>query len=489
MTPTRLTKTATTVALTSLLALQPIPSFATCGGGGGGGMGGARAGGSSGPVETEAYRVPWQVVGPSEMLPGGALAVYWFPSSAAEAKSSTLLTSRTLAMLSSRCVALALVTPDNDAARRKFSIPEQGSGAVIVDGAAAELGRVMPDGKPISASPVEKLLDAELDKREDAAKGTIDQANEKIKQNDVDGATAMLNQVWAQHCLIPDVAKKAAKTLKKLGHPVEVGDASIWGGRSPDLSPATTAAIVKTMNAGLAAERSGDIEGARRLYTAATRIDPADATPVRFLGELLRHEIGDWDAARSAFNRVLEMPADAISRAVALHGLGKMTIHDGRYAEGLALFQRSLDAFPLPLTYRNLAVYWNSEKDHVKAHAYVEKALALDPDDDYNRIFAATYFVELGRPDEARAIAARYEAMLPASYNLAVIHAQLGEKDKALELLQRHFGVYEKFDAVRAKEMQEARDDIAFASLHRLPEFVTMTSLADRDIAAAPMPR
>jgi tetratricopeptide (TPR) repeat protein len=378
---------------------------------------------------------------------------------------------------------MALITPDNEAARKKYGIPELGSGVVLVDGNAAELGRVDPDGKPVTASPVEKLLSAELDKREDAAKSTLDLANEKIKQNDLDGATAMLTQVWDQHCLVPDIAKKAAKALKKIGHPVEVGE-SLWDGRTPDLSAATTKEIVRTMNAGLAAERDGKIVEARRLYTTAGRIDPADPTPVRFLGELLRHEIGDWDGARASFNRVLEMPSDPISRAVALHGLGKMTIHDGRYDEGLALFQRSLDAYPLPLTYRNLAVYWNSERDHVKAHDYVKKAIALDPDDEYNQIFAATYFVELGRPDEARAIAARFEMMLPASYNLAVIHAQLGNKDKALALLKRHFTVYEKFDAVRAKEMQEARDDVAFASLQKDPEFVSMTAKADRDAAA-----
>ena len=37
----------------------------------------------------------------------------------------------------------------------------------------------------------------------------------------------MLTEIWEQHCLVPDVAKKAAKALKKIGHPVEVGDAGI----------------------------------------------------------------------------------------------------------------------------------------------------------------------------------------------------------------------------------------------------------------------
>jgi len=483
MTPTRISKTATIALLVSSLCLDSVPTLATCGGGGGGGVGGARAGGSA-PTEAEAYHVPWTVVGPTEVVPGGALGVFWFPSSAAEAKESSLLTSRTLTVLSARCVALAVVTPDNAPVRKKYGIPELGSGVVLVDGNAAEIGRVAPDGKPIQAGPVEKMLESALDTREDAAKRALELANEKVKQKDVDGATAMLTPIWEQHCLFPDVAKKAAKALKKLGHPVEVGDAGVRNGRAPDLSDATTLEIVRTMNAGLAAERDGKIAEARRLYATAGRIDPNDPTPIRFLGELLRHEIGDWTEARVQFERVVAMPADPISRAVALHGLGKMTIHDGRYAEGLGLFQQSLDAFPLPLTYRNLAVYWNSEKDHAKAHAYVKKAIELDPDDEYNQIFAATYFVELGRPDEARAVALRYDAMLSASYNLAVIYAQLGEKDKALALLHRHFTVYEKFDAVRAKEMQEARDDVAFAPLQKEPEFIAMTAKADRDAAS-----
>jgi tetratricopeptide (TPR) repeat protein len=362
----------------------------------------------------------------------------------------------------------------------KYEIPGTGAGVVLVDETDAEVGRVVGN----ETVPVERLVEGALDKREDEAKTALTSANDLIKAKDVDAATTLLTKIWDQRCTVPDVAKKAAKALKKIGRPVEVGELGAWDGRMPDLSRATTAEMVRTMDAGLAAERDGKIGEARRLYTAAARIDPNDATPIRFLGELQRHEIGDWVEARELFTRVITMPSDPISRAVALHGLGKMTIHEGRYAEGVGLFEQSLEVFPLPLTYRNLAVYWNSEKDHEKAHAFVKLAIALDPDDEYNQIFAATYFVELGRPDEARAVAERYEAMLSASYNLAVIHAQLGRKDKALALLRRHFTIYEKFDAVRAKEMQEARDDVAFSALHKDPEFIAMTAKADRDAAA-----
>jgi hypothetical protein len=48
---------------------------------------------------------------------------------------------------------------------------------------------------------------------------------------------------------------------------------------------------------------------------------------------------------------------------------------------------------------------------------------------------------------------------VPASYNLAAIYAQNGQRDKALQLLRRHFFQYERYQAVRSKEMMEARVD------------------------------
>jgi tetratricopeptide (TPR) repeat protein len=173
------------------------------------------------------------------------------------------------------------------------------------------------------------------------------------------------------------------------------------------------------------------------------------------------------------------MQADPMSRAVALHGLGKMTIHDGDFAKGLALMERSVAAYPLALAYRNLAVYWNSEGDTAKADGYVKQALALDPNDTYNLIFAAAFMAGNGNGGEALKIAIANEALLPASYNLAAIYAQSGNRDKALSLLKRHFFEYERFQAVRSEEMMEARVDAVFASIRQDPDFISLTSGAD----------
>jgi hypothetical protein len=69
--------------------------------------------------------------------------------------------------------------------------------------------------------------------------------------------------------------------------------------------------------------------------------------------------------------------------------------------------------------------------------------------------------------------------LLPASYNLAGIYAQNGQREKALAFLKRHFYQYEHYQSVRAKEMMEARVDAVFDSLRADPAFIALTCDAD----------
>ncbi len=511
------------LALVLLPALLAPPLAATCGGGGGGGMGGVRRGGGGGPGGSTSggfghdapgplgviYQVPWNVVHSGEEVPApiaaptGApaenLVVYWFPTSPQEAKASELQASRELTLLTARCVTLALVASDNAELRGRFP-GGKGPYVVLAGAGGKELGRVAADTGPhLKAAQVEKLVSGELKGREAALDRDLDTARDKEKHGDVDGAAALYQQVWAARCLVPGKQpKKAAEALKKLGRPVPpdtVGSlaappapASAGETTAPRLGAAhaaDAARIGRTMSAGLAAEDAARYLEARDLYARAHRLDPADPVPLRYLGELYRHHIGDWAAARRTFEQILAMPADPISRAVALHGLGKMTIHAGDFTRGLALIEQSVATYPLPLAYRNLAVYWNSEGQVEKAQGLAEKALALDPDDPYTQIFVAAFIAEDGRREEALRIAHAHEDLLAASYNLAAIHALLGHRREAMALLRRHFYGYERFDAVRAKEMKEAREDIVFTALKQDPEFIALTAKAESDESAA----
>jgi tetratricopeptide (TPR) repeat protein len=445
------------------------PAFATCGGGGGGGGGGMSSGGSSSP---QVYYVPWKVREAKDPAASG-LVLYWFPLTSEELKKSSLRESRSLSLYASQCISMELAdyrTP----AGQKLMGDSKAPVAVLATPDGAPIGKAENKDGILKVEQVEKLVETEVKRREGTLDVNLKDAKDKSKAGESAAAVQLLRTVLDQKCMFPGKAKEAAKELKKLGvkEVAAVADAPIFEARE-------SARIEQVMLGGLKAEIAARYADAERLYATAHRLDPADPTPLRYLGELYRHHTGEWDKARATFETILAMPADPLSRAVAQHGLGKMTIHDGDFKKGLTLLEASVRTYPLPLAYRNLAVFWNSEGDRAKTGRYIEKALALDPQDPYNLIFAAAFMAGSGRGEEALKIARENEALLPASYNLAAIYAQTGRRKQALALLKRHFFEFERYRSVRAKEMMEARVDAVFSSLREDPAFVALTHDAD----------
>ncbi len=464
------------ILLVTLFTVSPL--WATCGGGGGGGGGGSMSAGNGGATPV-VYNVPWKLWAPKDQ-PAKGLILYWFPKNNEELQRSSLKASRILSLYSSQCVSMAVAdyrTPELQQVLGDSKPPV----AVLATPDGAAIKKVENKDGYLKVDQVEKAVDGEMKQRENALDAQLKDAKEKVKAGDNTAAIALLRPVAGEKCLFPKKAKEANKELKKLGVE-EIGS-------MPDATPVfdarESARIERVMLAGLKAELAAHYVAAEKLYSHAHEMDPADPTPLRYLGELYRHHIGDWSKARTSFEAILNMPADPLARAVALHGLGKMTIHDGEFKKGLALMEQSVDEFPLPLAYRNLAVYWNSEGDLTKGNEYTKKALALDPKDPYNLVFAAVFMAASGHGDEALKIARANVNLLPASYNLAGIYAQNGQREKALALLKRHFFQYERYQAVRAKEMMEARVDAVFDSLREDAAFVALTRSADGKL---PMP-
>lgn len=480
------TPIARTVAvLMSLLLLASAPqSWATCGGGGGGGMGGMRsgAGPGAGPgmaSTDQVYHVPWRLMTPQDQPVNGGLVLYWLPTGPEEVKKSNLLYSRTLSLYASQCITMGVMDPSTPMGQ-KLLAGDKLPLAVLAAANGTPIAKAENQNGYLKVDQVEKLVEEEMKKRESAIKEQLEDAKNKAKSGDSQSAIQEYRAVLEQKCLFPGKAKDAAKGLKKLG----VNDATQLFD-APVFDHGKSAKIDRTMRTGLKAENDGKYTEAQRLYSEAHRMDPADPTPLRYLGEVYRHHTGQWDLARKTFDEILAKPADPLSRAVAMHGLGKMTIHEGEFKKGLGLMEESVKAYPLALAYRNLAVYWNSEGDTAKTDAYVHKALELDPTDPFNLIFAAAFLAANGKGEEALKIARENESLLPASYNLAAIYAQTGQREKALSLLKRHFFEYERYEAVRSKEMMEARVDAVFASLKNDQGFVALTSGADGRLDSA----
>jgi tetratricopeptide (TPR) repeat protein len=464
---------ASATILITLFAVSP--AWATCGGGGGGGGGGMSGGG--GGAAAEVYPVPWKVRAPKDPPPMG-LVLYWFPVSNDELKKSSLRMSRTLSLYASQCISMELAdghVPNAPKLVGESKLPV----AVLATPDGTPITKVENKDGKLKVEAVEKVVDAEVKTRASALDESLKDAKAKVVAGEKDAAIKLFQSVLEQKCMFPKKAKDAAKELKKLGvaEVASLADAPEFA--SPVFEARQSRRIELTMRRGLIAENNARYLAAEKLYQQAQLMDPADPTPLRYLGELYRHHIGDWDRARTTFDRILNMPADPLSRAVALHGLGKITIHEGAFLKGLHLMEQAVAEYPLALAYRNLAVYWNSEGDLVKGNEYTEKALVLDPQDPYNLVFAAVFMAASGHGDEALKVARANINLLPASYNLAAIYAQNGQREKALALLKRHFYQYERYQAVRSKEMMEARVDAVFDSLRQDSAFLALTRDAD----------
>jgi tetratricopeptide (TPR) repeat protein len=466
------------VSFLLVFVLVSSPVWATCGGGGGGG-GGGMSGSGSGGNNTVVYHVPWKIREAKTPPVKAGLILYWFPASADEVKKSSLRESRDLSLYAGQCIAMEIAditVPNADKIIGGSSLPV----AVLATPEGEPVKKLENTGGKLKVTDVEKLVGGEIKLRKTNLETSLKDAKAKAAAGDKESAIKALQSVVTERCMFPGQAKDAAKELKKLG--VEnVGDMPAV----PNFDLKVSSAIMQTMKAGLAAENKAKYELADKLYTTARNLDPADPTPLRYLGELHRHHTGDWEAAKKEFRQILDMPADPLSRSVALQGLGKITIHEGEFLKGMHLMEDAVAEYPIALAYRNLAVYWNSEGDLAKGNYYTEKALAMDPRDPYNLVFAAVFMAASGKKEEALKVAMDNINLLPASYNLAAIFAQNGQKEKALQLLKRHFYTYERYHQVRTKEMMEARVDAVFASIVHDKDFMELTKHAD---GMLPMP-
>lgn len=262
------------------------------------------------------------------------------------------------------------------------------------------------------------------------------------------------------------------------GETAQVVDAMLasvdWSRRAPSIAERAH----KAMNEGLQAEIREEYERALELYAQAVGLDPKDSIALTYLGELYRHHLGRWTEAKQVFERVLELNNDDLAVAVALHGLGKMTIWEGNNEAGLKYFAESLRRRPTALCYRNLAVFWNTEKEFKKAFGYATQAFTMDPQDPYNQVFYAIYLILDGQKEKAEAMIAKAQYDPSMAYNFACYYAAQGNRDLVMKYLHRHFYGYEKYDDVRRFEMAEARMDIHFQKYKEDPKFLELTALA-----------
>jgi tetratricopeptide (TPR) repeat protein len=119
-----------------------------------------------------------------------------------------------------------------------------------------------------------------------------------------------------------------------------------------------------------------------------------------------------------------------------------------------------------------LAVNANVKQgDTEKALRYFEQAFELRQDD-FMRVLLACYRARDGKAEEAREILAEVTPTRALYYNLACTYALLGERERALELLEKELGLNHRGTLSLERQKEWARADPDLESLRDDPRFL-----------------
>jgi serine/threonine-protein kinase len=175
---------------------------------------------------------------------------------------------------------------------------------------------------------------------------------------------------------------------------------------------------------------------AEQAYKRAIALDPRHATAHQWYGEYLYH-VGRMDESLAEMRRSAELdplaPIASIAYAYALYGAGKP-------AESLAEARRALELAPhISLVHRVIAASSQSMGDCGTALEHSAIAARVDSTNPTNIGEMVRIGVLCGRVDDARAAATELRRSTDdrALFPLAIAYAALGEKQLALDYLER----------------------------------------------------
>ncbi len=195
-----------------------------------------------------------------------------------------------------------------------------------------------------------------------------------------------------------------------------------------------------------------DFENAQSVkeFERAISLNPNYATAHQWYGSVLLLALGRFDQATAEVKRALEL--DPVSPIIGL-SLGAVYTRARRYDEAIAQLRDTVEMHP-EFYWGHRFLGWALELKGVTGEAIAEYRKAFELNDDPVVLAMLAHAkVSVGMQDEARQILARLteeaKARYVPAYAFAVIHLALGEKDRALDWLEKgardHDGFYSTY--------------------------------------------
>jgi len=183
-----------------------------------------------------------------------------------------------------------------------------------------------------------------------------------------------------------------------------------------------------------------DFAGSIREFERAIELNPNYATAHHWFGDGPLLAVGQFDRAIAEGKRALEL--DPLS-VIITADLGANYLVARRYDEAIEQFHKAIDLDPrFYYTHWNLAEALEMKGNLREALAEYKKAVELD-DDPFVLALLGQAYAKVGQRDEALKILAQLSQIgahrYVPSYSYALLHMALGEKDKAIEWLERSY--------------------------------------------------
>ena len=185
-------------------------------------------------------------------------------------------------------------------------------------------------------------------------------------------------------------------------------------------------------------------------FERAISLNPNYATAHQWYGSVLLLALGRFDQAAAEVKRALEL--DPVSPIIGL-SLGAVYTRARRYDEAIAQLRETVEMHP-EFYWGHRFLGWTLELKGATGEAIAEYRKAFELNDDPVVLAMLAHAkVSVGRQDEARQILAQLteeaKARYVPAYAFAVIYLALGEKDQALDWLEKgardHDGFYSTY--------------------------------------------
>jgi tetratricopeptide (TPR) repeat protein len=219
----------------------------------------------------------------------------------------------------------------------------------------------------------------------------------------------------------------------------------------------------KPVNPTLTPEMRGDIFMARKMYREAIDAYGQELNRTAVLLNkigIAYHQMLDFDAAQKYYKRSIKANPHY---AEAINNLGTIYYAKRSYRRAISEYKKALRYSPGSASIlSNMGTAYFARKKYKQAMKLYQQAMAIDPQVFEHRNTAGVLLEERSVQEIAK-----------FHYFQAKLYAQHGMTDLALESLRR--ALEEGF-----KERDKIKDEPAFASLRKLPEFQELLKLQPR---------